>query len=309
MEIKAISEDGSFEGLLSPYGNVDAGGDVVEAGAFAKSLKERGNTVTMLWQHKTDHPIGIATLDDRPDGLWCKGQLEMSLPKAQEAYTCIKKRIIKGLSIGFESVKDTVENGVRHLREIKLWECSIVTFPMNFLAMVTSVKSINGTDGDFIDELTEIQTLFGFSQMQYALSEALRDLIWADMTKDEKIALCSTILAQFSETFTAFFPTYLDALAETYGPCECWSSKAKIETKTGAMISAVNNDTLKTACEQIKSGHDAIMALCEGKAGSTTLSTKAAGIKSEPDTHSANETKETAEASALVADMLALITT
>src|SRR5436190_1128366 len=86
MEIKEVSAEGSFEGLLSPYGNVDGGGDVVEPGAYTKTLQEQGATRPMLWQHKTDVPIGSLTLEDRPEGLWCKGQLLMSDPDAQRAY-------------------------------------------------------------------------------------------------------------------------------------------------------------------------------------------------------------------------------
>ena len=125
-EIKEISGEGSFEGLLSPYGNVDLTGDIVEPGAYKKTLQEHGNTVPMLWQHKTDCPIGELTLEDRPDGLWCKGQLLMALPEAQKAYLLIKAKIVKGLSIGYESVKDAIENGVRHLKEIRLYEGSLV---------------------------------------------------------------------------------------------------------------------------------------------------------------------------------------
>lgn len=213
MEIKEVSEDGVFEGLLSPYGNVDGGRDVVEPGAYAKTLKEHGNKVPMLWQHRHDIPIGILELEDRADGLWCKGRLEMSLEKAREAYTCLKSEIIKGLSIGYESVKDEVKDGIRRLKEIRLWEGSIVTFPMNELAQVTSVK----TAFDILD------------------------------------------------------------------------SDDDFEMKVGAAISAVTAARLKSACEKILTAHNEIAALCEDKAGSTTLSDKAAeDSKPEPaDDHSA----------------------
>ena len=45
------------------------------------------------------------------------------------------------LSIGYHTVRDVITNGVRHLQELKLYEVSIVTFPMNELATVSSVKS------------------------------------------------------------------------------------------------------------------------------------------------------------------------
>jgi len=139
-ELKQAGE-GSFEGLLSPFNVVDGGKDVVEPGAYTKTLKDKGNTRPLLWQHRSDTPIGEITLEERTNGLWCKGQLLMALPEAQKAHLLIKHKIIKGLSIGFLSIQDSVVNGIRHLKEIALFEGSIVTFPMAEQALIVSVKS------------------------------------------------------------------------------------------------------------------------------------------------------------------------
>lgn len=152
LEIKEISAAGEFEGMLSPYGNVDNGGDVVEPGAFSKTLKDHGNKVPLLWQHQQDMPIGMLTLEDRPDGLWAKGQLLMDLPEAQKAHLLIKSGIVRGLSIGFQAVRDMLQNGVRHLKEIRLFEGSVVTLPMNEMAMIAEIKSrIERKDGDMLE--------------------------------------------------------------------------------------------------------------------------------------------------------------
>jgi HK97 family phage prohead protease len=304
MEIKEISPEGVFEGLLSPYGNIDDGGDVVEPGAYTKTLKDRGSKVPLLWQHKSDIPVGDLALEDRPEGLWCKGKLLMELPEAQKAYLLCKARIVKGLSIGFETVKDAIEAGVRHLKEIKLYEGSIVTFPMNEMAVITSIKSRRESKDDFNEELAERQTYAAFYQMQYALGDALTSTVWADLTKEEKVSACDMILQQFVDAFTAFFPDYLDLMAESYE--EMWS-KGNLERKAGAMISAANCDKIKAACEKIKSGHDEMLALLENdKAGTTTLSTKAATTEPEPgDSHSAAE--DLSEAAKMIEDLRAAI--
>lgn len=292
LEIKEITEAGTFEGLLSPYGNLDAGGDVVEPGAYAKTLKEHGNKVPLLWQHKTDVPIGELMLDDRKDGLWCKGQLLMTLPAADTAYKVIKARIVKGLSIGFETVKDAIENGVRHLKEIRLYEGSIVTFPMNEMAMITSVKAREGTTkGDFIENLTQYQTLDGYYQMFSALRQAMSDCVWSDLSREDKIAMCSTILQQFGDAFTEFFPNYIDTLATVYGigMNESYASKRELEekaVKAGARFSADTKSTLSAACEQIQSGHDEIMALVASEAANGTSKQQAATTAEPDDDHS-----------------------
>ncbi len=285
LEIKEISAEGSFEGMLSPYGNVDGGNDVVKPGAFTKTLQEQGNVRPMLWQHKTDVPIGDLTLEDRPDGLWCKGQLLMELPEAQKAYLLIKAKIVKGLSIGFESVKDAIANGVRTLSEIKLYEGSVVTFPMNESALITSVKAKGETKGDFNEELTEIQLGDAGYQMRSALQTALSSVTWSDLTRDEKIAAASVVIQQFTDAYTAYYPAYLDMLAEEYGGMEMWNAK-RIETKSGRMISAANKETIKTACEQIKGGRESLLALIADEADEEDLDTTdtkaAAPPKTEP---------------------------
>jgi len=51
----------------------------------------------------------MLTLVDGPDALSVKGQLLMDLRPPKSAYLLIKARIVKGLSIGFDTVKDAVD--------------------------------------------------------------------------------------------------------------------------------------------------------------------------------------------------------
>lgn len=293
MEIKEISAEGTFEGLLSPYTNVDQGGDVVLPGAYTKTLQEQGLTRPMLWQHKTDVPIGDLTLDDRPDGLWCKGQLLMELPEAQKAYLLIKARIVKGLSIGFEAVKESVQGGVRQLKEIKLYEGSIVTFPMNEAALITSVKAAREAKGDFNEELAEIQLNDAGYQLRYALSQALSSMFWSGLNKEQIITAAETVIQQFSDAYMAYLPMYVDMLTEYYGDLETWSAK-RLETKAGKKISAATKSSLTAAHEQIKSATDILAALLADEADARdddTSKAKAAAIQTEPVNHSAIDQK------------------
>jgi uncharacterized protein len=283
LEIKEISTEGSFEGVLSPYGNVDATGDVVEAGAFTKTLKDRGNKIPLLWQHQASLPIGELILEERPDGLWCKGQLLMADTVAQRAYLFIKARIVKGLSIGFETIRDAVESGVRKLKEIRLYEGSIVTFPANEGALIMSVKGTVETKGDFNEELTEIQLQEAGWQMRSALSSALGSVVWAKgLTRDQKISAAEAVIQQFADAYMAYLPAYLDMLEEVYGEMETWGHK-RFETKEGRKISAATMETIRTACEQIKAGHEALLALTAEDAAGDALETKSAP----PDTSTA----------------------
>jgi hypothetical protein len=65
---------------------------------------------------------------------------------AQKAYLLLKAQIIRGLSIGYDTIQASFVGDVRHLQELMLWECSIVTFAMNESAQVASVKSLSDED-------------------------------------------------------------------------------------------------------------------------------------------------------------------
>ncbi len=140
LELKDIGPDGVFSGVASVYGNVDLGGDAVQRGAFTKTLAERGTQVPILWQHDQTTPIGLGTLTDSADGLLITGKLSLGTTKGREAYELLKDGVVKGLSIGYEVVKQGFVGGVRHLKELKIYEVSTVTFPMNESATVTDVK-------------------------------------------------------------------------------------------------------------------------------------------------------------------------
>ena len=128
--------------IASVYSNVDLGGDVVDRGAFDKALRE-GRTFPLLWQHNPSLSIGSVQISDSDVGLQVEGKLVLEDPQARIALAHLKARTLKGLSIGYDTIKDSIENGVRHLKELRLWEVSVVTFPMNEATMVTSVKSID----------------------------------------------------------------------------------------------------------------------------------------------------------------------
>jgi hypothetical protein len=138
------NDAGAFSGYASLFGVVDSGGDMVMAGAFARSLVKRGaQSVKMLWQHQAAEPIGMwSSIVEDSRGLKVEGRLDLSVARAREALSLMRKGAIDGLSIGFRTRRATTEksSGVRRLHEIDLWEISIVTFPMLPQARIGAVK-------------------------------------------------------------------------------------------------------------------------------------------------------------------------
>jgi HK97 family phage prohead protease len=150
-DFKALDDTtGKFSGYLSTFGNVDYGNDSVQPGAFVKTIREAKSTQSasdspylfpILWQHNPNEPIGgFVNMAEDAKGLYVEGELDMDIPQGQRAYSGLKKKYIRGMSIGYDTVKERWEKGVRNLIELRLWEGSIVTFPMNAEADVTTVK-------------------------------------------------------------------------------------------------------------------------------------------------------------------------
>lgn len=135
-------ESGRFTGYAAVFGNRDSYGDVIERGAFAKTINDKGGTFPVLWQHDPDEPIGVSTvMREDEKGLYVEAEVSKVARRGMEAMDLLRMKAINGLSIGFQVVQKAMEAGERRLTEIKLWEFSVVTFPANELALVTGVKS------------------------------------------------------------------------------------------------------------------------------------------------------------------------
>lgn len=144
-ELEKSDENGEFWGHAAVFGNVDSGGDLIEKGAFAKTIKEDFDRIKILSQHNDcELPIG-KPLELREDekGLFIHGKIS-DTQKGRDIQTLLKDGVLNELSIGYDAVVydyDT-EQDVRHLKEIKLWEVSIVTWAMNEEAKIDEVKSL-----------------------------------------------------------------------------------------------------------------------------------------------------------------------
>lgn len=149
-DLKAVSEEGEFEGYASVFGVQDQGGDVVEKGAFTSSLKVRdAKGIKMLFQHNPSEPVGYWTeIAEDKKGLKVKGKLLTKVSRAAEMLELMKAGVLDGLSIGFRTIKAMRDDmtGVRYLKEVDLWEISLVTFPMLQVAKITNVKNVSKRD-------------------------------------------------------------------------------------------------------------------------------------------------------------------
>jgi len=142
-EIKEVNEE---EGVLDGYGSTfdtvpDAYGDIVDQGAFTKTIKENGDNFVSLFNHDVNLPIGKPEVSEDKKGLLTHIKLVKGVQKADEVLLLAKAGVIKKFSIGYDVVKADVIKGIRHLKEVKLYDISPVVFAANNNAEITAVKS------------------------------------------------------------------------------------------------------------------------------------------------------------------------
>jgi len=147
LRIKAMTEEGQFTAWAAKYGEVDLQNDVIEKGAFTRSINEAGAAGwPLLWAHDQAQPVGTALLVDHERGPLVEGLIDRDDPAGALAYQRLKKGLARGVSIGFLTPNpDAVKydrDGVRHIHELKLMELSLVVIPAQPGATIVSVKTL-----------------------------------------------------------------------------------------------------------------------------------------------------------------------
>lgn len=145
-EAKVDLDKNEFEGYASTFGNRDLVGDIVERGAFAKTIQERfpKGMVKVLWQHYD--PMGVPKhMEEDSKGLYVVAKVSKT-NENHDRLQLMKDGVVDRLSIGYDVVKREVDDSAKdrtvRLKELKLYEFSPVTFPANEEAVITGVKEM-----------------------------------------------------------------------------------------------------------------------------------------------------------------------
>jgi len=149
----------TVSGYGSTFNNVDRVNDIVLPNAFAKSLAKR-KPMLLFGHDMKSVPIGkIDEIKEDDKGL----QFTARMPK-DDAFVRdrlipqIKIGSLNSFSIGYKTNDYEIDkkSGARKLKEVDLYEISLVTFPANEKAVVTSYKSVDPElDLPFADRETE----------------------------------------------------------------------------------------------------------------------------------------------------------
>jgi len=150
--------NGLFEGYASTFGNIDSFGDTIIAGAFADTIEDRDHPALMLYGHSAFEitPIGKwLHMEEDDTGLFVQGEITPGNTFASDVYASMRHKAITGLSIGFRipaGGAEDIETGGRRIVKVNLEEISVVGFPADADARVSTVKAM-------ADEIKDIQSL------------------------------------------------------------------------------------------------------------------------------------------------------
>ena len=176
ISIKSSMDEDNYiiDYLTSIYTTPDLGRDRVMPGAFAKTLRLKGNQRPVLWQHEMKEPIGNGVFSDTIKGLACKSYL----PKADNFVSGrvipqVNVGSIKGASFGYfaEEAYYNKDLNTRDLKTIDFYESSLVTIPMHPGAQILSVTKAAQNMG--VCEYKGMEK--GLKNYIYTLAEGLED--------------------------------------------------------------------------------------------------------------------------------------
>ena len=216
-------EGRTVTGIASVIGIVDDGGDLVEPGAFRKTIAERSHRFRWLWQHDDKQPpiaviesveevgrdaLPPEILESYPEA---KGGLRVTrryldTPRANEVLEAIKAGAVDELSYGYDAVRAAPGNGLtvggrkarRRLQEVRLWEFSDVNWGMNPATTNTDIKAARPEEAKAMMEWLESRIHLEFTR--------IADDLFGDgfLTREERIAL-SGLIGDALDAFHAGF--------------------------------------------------------------------------------------------------------
>lgn len=160
-EVKALDNDepGSFEAVVSVFGNVDSYGDRMMKGAFARTLSEKGMP-PVVWSHEwSTPPIGtVASAIETDEGLLVKGRLftgpDEDHAVAKQVYAAMKAGALREFSFGYstKASNDVTEEGktVREITDVDLFEVGPTLVGANDQTRLVGVKALERAVADEI---------------------------------------------------------------------------------------------------------------------------------------------------------------
>lgn len=158
-------------GYLSAFDNIDSDNDIIEKGAFKKSITERFNDIYYLQQHDWSRPLGkFKKLEEDEKGLYFEGEI-IDTTFGIDQLKLYEAGIVKEHSIGFITMKSDKRQGARIIKEVKLFEGSAVTLAANSSTPFLGFKSATLEAKDLYKKIIKAHKDGSFTDETHGLFE------------------------------------------------------------------------------------------------------------------------------------------
>jgi HK97 family phage prohead protease len=168
-DVQYDPESRIISGYAAIFGNKDKAGDILLRGCFSKSIRERGpesganDKIIFLWMHDMSEPIGLPTiLREDEKGLYFEARID-EIELGDRAITQLESGTLNQFSIGYEYVWENCEWDYEKealiVREVKLYEISVVSIGCNGETEYLGLKSIEDCEKEYKELDEEVSLL------------------------------------------------------------------------------------------------------------------------------------------------------
>lgn len=287
LTVKAEEGSGIVEAIVSVFGVIDGGNDIIHPGSFTKTITERTRKIRVVDQHNTGSvrdvlglvlelrevgrdalpPELLAKYPTATGGLYTKTQYLLDTPEGLGAFTRIKAGAIDEYSIGYEAldvdysrVKSEAGSDirVRNIRTIRLWEYSPVIWGMNPATATVGVKSEESTVTEPVADDNKETTANGrtirlgdslYARVTSAFNNEVTWMLGSGYLDQDQWTLLTDQFRSQLDAFIASVPEDLALMPLN----DYWmlSGGSPTEMKAGRILSAANAARIKAALENL----------------------------------------------------------
>ena len=188
LQLKFAGENMGFSGYASVFDGVDSYGDTIVKGAYAKTLENRNRPIRMRWNHYGPVIGKWHVIREDDIGLYVDGELTPGHSTAIDVYASLKHGSIDGMSIGYmPMVSEDTADGKRLLKEIELFEISVVEEPADLGARISGVKSAIEHASSIREIESALRESGGFNRADACfLVSLIKSLVQGELATEEK---------------------------------------------------------------------------------------------------------------------------
>lgn len=263
-QVKAIDDAaGTFEAIVSVFGNVDLGGDRVVKGAFAKSLqrwKDSGDPIPVVFSHRWDdidaHIGKVLDAEETDNGLKVIAQLDVDDdPSAAKVHRLLKDRRIKEFSFAYDVIDEAKADGANELRELDLIEVGPTLKGMNPETVLVGAKARRKVYAPLEGSVEKLQASIRQSVTEWASGRSEGDddhtWAWVEATFEDSVVFSLESADGTSHWQTTYT---VDGETVTLGEpaeveIEATIRAASRGAKAGRVLSAKNESKLRQAAD------------------------------------------------------------